>query len=109
VGFEILGLVLKVLVSCLLMHVSSWTIWILKMEAASSCQNGDYLAVNRASYTRRLEVQPGKNLQNLPKEMQYKDGFIFKHQIKLLAYIFSVMFFIMSASILHFEFMLCSC
>jgi len=38
--------------------------------------------------------------------MQYKDGFIFKCQVKLLAYVFSLIFFIVSVSILHFEFML---
>ena len=31
-------------------------IWILKMEAANSRHNGNYLAVNRASYPRRLEA-----------------------------------------------------
>jgi hypothetical protein len=75
VGFEILTVVLmKVQASLFLIHVSSWAILILKMEAASSHHNGNYLQVHRASYPRRLEASTcGKNLRNLSKEMQYKE------------------------------------
>jgi hypothetical protein len=73
VGFEVLavGLVqVQVLVSLFVMCVSSWTIWILMMEAASSRQNGNYLAVNRARFPEDWRHQGGKDLRDLSNKME---------------------------------------